>query len=160
MVRARAEPQARQPRLPRSGHGKRPAPKRRGRDGRTSLAPGQPRVSFTGQPKGKKAVPSESLRDKEIPSAPDAQVAPTFHTQREAGGGRRPFFQPCIWGRGQGRATKPGAPYLLLEPGAMAPSPPDPETNAGLPTPPGALRAGIPLAQDGREFEFGALFRH
>lgn len=51
-------------------------------------------------------------------------------------------------------------PYLLLEPGAMAPSPLNPEDNAGIPPPaPGALRTRIPLVQDVRGFEFGAQGR-
>lgn len=40
----------------------------------------------------------------------------------------RPTFHRCIWGRGRGREA--GTPYLLLEPGAMAPSRQNPETKA------------------------------
>lgn len=106
----------------------------------------------------KRAVPSASLGDQGFPTPPPLSGLPPSSPSGNPERGRgRPSFHSCIWG--QGRGPEAWTPYLLLQPGAMAPPLRIPRSAQPMPTPPAARRAGIPPAQDGREFEFGARVR-
>lgn len=81
------------------------------------------------QMEGKTAVPaaycpSEGQRGPKRPT-PLSPLLP-FTPSREPWAGRG-VLPCCIWGRGRGHEA--GTPYLLLQPGAMAPSLLDPKTN-------------------------------
>lgn len=69
----------------------------------------------------------EGPRDSQRP--PLLSPLPPSSPSGDPEGGRgQPSFHSCIWGQGRGHEV--WSPHLLLQPGAMAPSPPDPSINA------------------------------
>lgn len=134
-VRARADPPTGTPRKAarlgtREGAGPRTGGKNQPRSRMRTLVPGSlfspsaydcawllARAQYTGG--GEKLFHRCLGGTGRVPPPPAAQSAPAFLAQREPRG--RPSFHCCIWG--QGRGPEAWTPYLLLQPGAMAPSP-------------------------------------